>query len=44
MVFRDTKFHEKIKKLLFQNLHWGHDVSVSLLGCVNVSAKVNKGF
>ena len=34
MVFRDTKFHEKLIKLLFLNFHWGHDVSVSLLGYV----------
>ena len=34
MVFRDTKFHAKIIKLMFLIFHWGHDVSVSLLGYV----------
>lgn len=34
MLFSDTKFHAKIIKLLFWNFHWGHDVSVSLLGCI----------
>ena len=42
MVFRDTKFHAKIIKLLFWNFHWGHDVSVSLLGCVNSSVHVQR--
>ena len=36
MVFRDTKFHAKIIKLMFLIFHWGHDVSVSLLGYVKM--------
>ena len=34
IVFRDTKFHAKIIKLMFLIFYWGHDVSVSLLGYV----------
>ena len=37
MVFKDTKFHAEIIKLMFLIFHWGHDVSVSLLGCVKIS-------
>ena len=42
MVFRDTKFHAKIIKLMFLIFHWGHDVSVSLLGYVKVLTKMTK--
>ena len=34
MVCTDTKLHAEVIKLLFWNFHWGHDVSVSLLACV----------
>ena len=42
MVFRDTKFHAKIIKLMFLIFHWGHDVSVSLLGYVKAVSNDEK--